>query len=97
MAGDPIGDDAAALAAELDRLRGLVGPNEESYADLQTELDRLTGAVRESAHANRRQRAEIVELRVELRRARQDQYQVWKLVGRPGRLLRALRRSAEPG
>lgn len=97
MVGDPIGDDGAASAAEIDRLRALVGPNEESYADLQVELDRLSGAVRDAELANGRLRAEIVELRVDLRRARQDQYHVWKLVGRPARLLRALRRSAEPG
>ncbi len=97
MAGDPIGDDGAALAAELDRLRALVGPNEEAYTDLQAELEQASAAVREAELANGRLRAEITALRVDLRRARQDQYHVWKLVGRPGRLLRALRRSAEPG
>jgi hypothetical protein len=97
MPGDPIGDDRAAPAAEIERLRALVGPNEESYADLQAELEQSSAAVREAELANGRLRAEIVELRVDLRRARQDQYHVWKLVGRPGRLLRALRRSAEPG
>jgi hypothetical protein len=85
------------VQAEIDRLRRLVGPDEMSYQDLRTELEAAGRAVRDAEAANGELRATITELRVELRRARQDQYHVWKLLGRPGRLLRALRQSAGPG
>jgi len=81
--------------AEIQRLRRLVGPNEHAYDDLVAELEAVQQAVREAEAANGVLRAEITELRIDLRRARQDQYHLWKLVARPQRLLRALRQSAE--
>lgn len=87
--------DLAAAEAEIARLRRLVGPHEHAYDDLKAELDAAEQAVRAAEAANGELRAEITELRVDLRRARQDQYHLWKLVARPQRLLRALRQSAE--
>lgn len=83
--------------AELDRLRRLVGPDEMAYADRVAELAAAEQAVRDAEALNGELRATITELRIELRRARQDQYHVWKLLGRPGRLVRAIRQSAGPG
>ncbi|MCB0965422.1 MAG: hypothetical protein KDB37_01190 [Ilumatobacter sp.] len=98
MSGTDDVDRASALAAaddEIARLRRLVGPHEHSYDDLRSEVAAAQQAVRDAEAANGQLRAEITELRIELRRARQDQYHLWKLVARPQRLLRALRQSAE--
>ena len=97
-AADPADDLAANLAraeGEIARLRRLVGPHEHDYDDLKAEIVAAEQAVRTAEAANGELRAEITELRVDLRRARQDQYHLWKLVARPQRLLRALRQSAE--
>ena len=90
-------DSPDAAAAEIARLRRLVGPHEHSYDDLKAELAAAHQAVRDAEAANGELRAEITELRIDLRRARQDQYHLWKLVARPQRLLRALKHSAGPG
>lgn len=79
--------------AEIDRLRRLVGPNEHDYAALVAELGAAQQAVRDAEHANGELRAELAELRVAVRRARQDQYHVWRIIARPGRLLGALKQS----
>ncbi|MAT07117.1 MAG: hypothetical protein CL424_18950 [Acidimicrobiaceae bacterium] len=94
---DPVdpASELAAAQAEIARLRRLVGPHEHAYDDLKVELHAAEQAVRDAEAANGELRAEITELRVDLRRARQDQYHLWKLVARPQRLLRALRQSAE--
>lgn len=91
---DPAADLAAA-EAEIARLRRLIGPHEHAYADLKAEVDAAEQAVRAAEAANGELRAQITELRIDLRRARQDQYHLWQLVARPQRLLRALRQSAE--
>lgn len=82
--------------SEIDRLRRLVGPDEMSYRDRVADLAAAEQAVRDAEHANGELRATIAELRVELRRAQQDQFHVWRVLARPARLLRALRRTAEP-
>jgi len=94
MSGDVPADQAA---AELERLRRLVGPNEHSYDDLVAELRAAEQGVRAAEAAAGELRAENNLLRIELRRARQDQYHVWKLAARPWRLVRALKRTAGPG
>jgi hypothetical protein len=83
-------------AAELARLRALVGPHEFDYAALRGELAAAEQAVRDAETAAGELRAENTLLRIELRRARQDQYHFWKLVARPPRLLRALRQTSGP-
>lgn len=95
MSGDAPADLAAARA-EIARLRLLVGPHEHTYDDLVAEVAAAEQAVRAAEAANGELRAEITELRLDLRRARQDQYHLWKLVARPRRVLRALRLSAGP-
>jgi predicted nucleic acid-binding Zn-ribbon protein len=66
-------DDPAALRAEIDRLRELVGPTEQSYVDLRRDLlaarDAATGAEASAGVL----RGRVAELEVELARARQDQ------------------------
>jgi hypothetical protein len=88
VSGDP--------EAELARLRALVGPHEFAYDALRGELAAAEQAVRDAEAAAGELRAENTLLRIELRRARQDQYHFWKLVARPPRLLRALRQTAGP-
>jgi hypothetical protein len=84
-------------AAELERLRRLVGPHEHSYDELVEEVRAAEAAVRAAEAAAGELRAENTLLRIELRRARQDQYHIGKLVARPWRLLRALKQTAGPG
>lgn len=66
-------DDPAALRAEIDRLQALVGPSEQSYADLRQDLlaarDTAKGAEAEAGVL----RGRVAELEVALARARQDQ------------------------
>jgi hypothetical protein len=66
-------DDPAALRAEVDRLRSLVGPTEQSYDDLRLDLlaarDVAKGAEAEAGVL----RGQLAELHVALARARQDQ------------------------
>lgn len=95
MSGDAA-DELAAAQAEIARLRRLVGPHEHTYDDLVAEVAAAEQAVRAAEAANGQLRAEITELRLDLRRARQDQYQLWRLLARPRRVLRALRVSAGP-
>ncbi len=89
-------DAAAGLRAEVERLQALVGPNEQSYADLRTELAGASAAVREMEAEMGRLRGTITEMQVELHRARQDQFHLQRVALRPftgavGRL-RRLRR-----
>jgi hypothetical protein len=83
--------------AELERLRRLVGPNEHAYDELVEEVRAAEAAVRDAEAAAGELRAENTLLRIELRRARQDQYHIGKLVARPWRLYRALKQTAGPG
>lgn len=86
----------AAEASEIDRLRRLVGPNEQSYADLRDEVRAAELAVRDAEAALGEVRAQLTEARIALRRAQQDQYHVLGLLARPKRLLNAIVRSASP-
>lgn len=82
--------------SEIDRLRILVGPNEQSYEELRAELDAAELAMRGAEAANGVLRAQIAEMTISLRRAQQDQYHVLGLLARPRRLLNAIVRSAGP-
>jgi hypothetical protein len=73
MSGSPTDDDPAALRAEIDRLRELVGPSEQSYTDLRQELLAARDAVRGAEAAVGVYRGRVTELEVGLARARQDQ------------------------
>ena len=86
----------AALSSEIDRLRWLVGPNEQSYRDLRAELRAAEQAVRAAEASAGVLRGELTEARIALRRAQQDQYHVLGLLARPKRLLNAIVRSAAP-
>lgn len=75
---DEPGDDrcdgeVAALRAEVDRLRELVGPSEQSYVDLRHDLLAARDAAKGAEAAEGVQRGRVIELEVELARARQDQ------------------------
>ncbi|MDJ0768339.1 MAG: hypothetical protein QNJ12_06075 [Ilumatobacter sp.] len=66
-------DELAALQAEVDRLRSLVGPAELSYTQLQEDVLACRDAAK-GAEANAGMlRGRVRELEVDLARARQDQ------------------------
>ena len=102
MPSDGDHTDAATAApddrrSELDRLRELVGPDEQSYADLRDELAHARDAVRDAEAEAGRLRGMITEMRLELHRARQDQFHLQRVALRPvsgviGRLRRLRRR-----
>ena len=98
MSADASADAGVGAADESDigRLRRLVGPNEQSYADLRSEVETAEQAVREAEAATGVLRGELTEARTALRRAQQDQYHVLGLLARPKRLLNAIVRSAGP-
>ncbi len=73
-------DDVAELRAEVDRLRELVGPTEQSYADLRHELLAARDAARGAQATAGNLRGRMAELEVELSRARQDQEHFQKTV-----------------
>ncbi len=75
-------------ADEIERLQALVGPSEASYRELQAELGNAREAVRAAEAENGRLRGELTELRIDLHRARQDQYHVWRLLLRPALAIR---------
>jgi hypothetical protein len=68
-------DELAALRAEVERLRELVGPDERSYADLMIDADGACDAARAAEAEAGRLRGTIAEMQVQLVRARQDQEQ----------------------
>jgi hypothetical protein len=89
-------DDPAALQAEVDRLRSLVGPSEQSYDDLRQDVlaarDVAKGAEAEAGAL----RGQLAEIHVELARARQDQEYFQRMIpvglrASWGRLTRGLR------
>lgn len=80
MADSEIDDDPAALRAEIDRLRELVGPSEQSYADLRHELLAARDAARGAEAAAGSLRGQMAELHVALNRAQQDQEHFQKTV-----------------
>lgn len=73
-------DDVAQLRAEIDRLRELVGPSEQSYVDLRHELLAVRDAARGAQATAGSLRGQIAELEVALSRARQDQEDFQKTV-----------------
>ena len=60
-------------AAELERLRELVGPSETSYIALRDDRDAAARLARDAELEAGRLRGHIVELSTQLSRARQDQ------------------------
>lgn len=60
-------------AAELERLRALVGPSEESYEALRVDRDQARAAAKEALAETGELRGRIEEMSVQLSRARQDQ------------------------
>ena len=80
MSAPPTDDDPAALRAEIDRLRDLVGPSEQSYIDLRRELLAARDAVQGAEAELGVHRGRIVELEVGLERAQQDQEHFQQIV-----------------
>jgi predicted nucleic acid-binding Zn-ribbon protein len=70
---DEATDDAAALHAEIDRLRELVGPSEQSYVDLRHDLLAARDAAKGAEATAGVLRGQVAELEVAVARARQDQ------------------------
>ncbi len=85
-------DRADVTVAELERLRALVGPLEESYEELRVELAEARQAARAAEYEAGRLRGELTAMRVDLHRARQDQYHVRRLLLRPLRRVLGRRR-----
>jgi hypothetical protein len=65
--------EAAALNAEIDRLRDLIGPSQESYDQLKATLDAAETAARSAQQAAGEVRGELIEGQVALVRAQQTQ------------------------
>ncbi|WP_420450865.1 hypothetical protein [Ilumatobacter sp.] len=59
--------------AELERLRALVGPSEPSYEALRRDRDESMRVARQALAEVGALRGDIVDLRVQVSRARQDQ------------------------
>jgi chromosome segregation ATPase len=59
--------------SELDRLRGLVGPSETSYAELRADRNEAQRVARDAVAELGELRGHIVELNTQVSRARQDQ------------------------
>ncbi len=58
---------------ELERLRALVGPSETSYSALREDRDQAVQLAKEAMAETGELRGQIVDLSVQLSRARQDQ------------------------
>ena len=88
--------EIAELRAEVERLRVLVGPSEQSYDDLRRDVLAARDAARGAEAAAGVMRGQVAELHAELARARQDQDHFQRLVtnrfrstvGRVGRAVR---------
>jgi predicted nucleic acid-binding Zn-ribbon protein len=80
-------DEIAALRDEVDRLQRLVGPNEQSYSDLQQDLLAARDAARGAEATTGALRGQNAELHVALARARQDQDHFQRMVVGRGRTL----------
>lgn len=59
--------------ADLERLRALVGPSETAYAALLTDRDEAQRLAREALAETGELRGRLIEVAVQLERARQDQ------------------------
>ena len=82
------GPHVQARTDEIERLQALVGPSEASYRELQAELANARDAVKAAEAENGRLRGELTEMRIDLHRARQDQYHVWRVILRPALAVR---------
>ena len=60
-------------AAEIERLRDLVGPSEQSYEQLRVDRDEAVQLAKDAVREAGELRGHIVDLSVQLSRARQDQ------------------------
>lgn len=89
----PAVDDTEA-SDELERLRELVGPSETSYAELREDRDHAVLAAKRASAEAGELRGHIVDLSVQLSRARQDQeyQQVSAAMSPPARLVYRVRR-----
>jgi len=67
-----IGDGAAGEPGELERLRALVGPSEDSYAKLRQDVLGARDAARAAEAEAGRLRARILVLEADVARARRD-------------------------
>ena len=83
--GDVSSLDLQSARDEVLRLRRLVGPNEESYQDLQAELVRASDAVRAAEEETGEVRGELAVVNVELARARHAQGRVHRILLRRSR------------
>jgi hypothetical protein len=82
------------LTEELERLRALVGPLESSYQDLVNQIGAAQAATKIAEQDAGGLRAELTELNVDLRRARQDQRRVQRAMLWPVRAVRRVLRRA---
>ncbi len=80
MSDTRLDDDPAVLRAEIDRLRALVGPNEQSYIDLRQDLLAARDAARGAQAVAGTLRGRVLELEVAVTRATQDQEHFQRLV-----------------
>jgi hypothetical protein len=93
---EPQPEDPAALRAEIDRLRALVGPSEQSYDDLRQDLLAATDVAKGAEAEAGMLRGQLAEMHVALARARQDQEYFQRMVpvglrASWGRISRSLR------
>ncbi len=65
-------DELASLRSEITRLRGVVGPSEKSYEDLERDAVSARDAARKAELETGRLRARVIELENEVRRWQRD-------------------------
>ncbi len=65
-------EELASLRSEITRLRGLVGPSEKSYEDLERDAVGARDAARKAELETGRLRAQVIELEHEVRRWQRD-------------------------
>lgn len=73
-------DELAELRAEVERLRELVGPSEQSYVDLRQDLLAARDAAKGAEAAAGVLRGRLAEMEVHVVRARQDQEHFQRIV-----------------
>ncbi len=88
--------DDADVRLELERLRELVGPCEQSYVDLRQDLLAARDVAKGSEASAGALRGQVAQLHVELARARQDQDHFQRMVSNRaqsvlGRVSRSIR------
>jgi hypothetical protein len=88
--------DPGELQTEIDRLRTLVGPDEQDYAALRQDLLAARDVAKGAEASTGALRGQVAQLHVELARARQDQDHFQRLVinraqSTVGRITRSVR------